>query len=153
HQCGPELQPEIQLLIDSIRGVGQGQQKVQASLEVRNCFHIGRAKYRALTSSNPPWNGFAQEVLHIRANRRISRGGGEVLRYQLGCDLVSRLFGLSQNPRDPLVVVRAGAVEQRFVCHVLDQRVLEAVDDTRWQVSFDKETRLRKLLQIVEDRV
>jgi hypothetical protein len=121
-QRRPQGNLDLKLLLGPRRGLGEHGQQRQAHGEVLDGFQVGRTLQRLLPGPLPIGDGL-----------RTEPGFGVVLRDQfgLGLDDLGKLRG--QHLGNALVILLTGALQQRLIGGILNERGLEAVGGLWWQ--------------------
>ena len=120
HQGGPQGGLHQQLVLGTLRRLWQGLEQLDPSGAVADGFQIGRAFTGLLTCPLPVANGLLCEPsLSI------------VMGQQLGLRLAALGKARLQHLGNALMVLLAGATQQRLIGHVLDECMLERVGGLR----------------------
>ena len=116
----------------------QSGEHIQAFREIRYSFHMGGALAGVLARLVPEADGWrAQARLGVVMRQQFGLGRGGVWKL--------RLQHLGNLP----VVLLPRALEQRLVCRVLDQGVLEDVGGLRWHAALIEHFRVDEPAQFV----
>ena len=113
-QCRAEGDVQRQGLLDTLRRPWQGREQLDPGGAVADGFHMGRAVAGVLARPLP-----VDHRLLGTARRRVVLGDQLWLRRDGLRELRLQRLG------NTLVVLLAGAPQQRLICHVLDERMLE----------------------------
>ena len=128
---GPQEDVHVEFLLDPHGRLGEGGEHRQPPGEVTDRLQMGRTLKRLLSSPLPG------------AHRLLAQPGlGVVLRYHFGLRLSGLRKARRQHVRDALVVLLAGAAQQRLIGRVLDQRMLKGIDCLWWHTSLVHNLRL-----------